>query len=213
MSGKEQNFERRVIEVPPELRGPSNEEILQRPVREDTDRRIHAAMRLSKRERLLRKMEAESAKMRKIAEKFSEEPVSATSGAIPVAKKVVASASLGVKSAAFRKLDSLFGRGPETAAAPAESVSRVAAVRKAVASAVPSSGRVLKGCFGAKGEDAPKAKVMSAAEAVRLRMEERAKKIRDALTAKNKSAVPVAEDGTPVKRPRGRPRKNPLPTV
>ena len=77
---------------------------------------------------------------------------------------------------------------------------------------VPSSGRVLRGSFGAKPSDEAKAKVYSVAELERIRMEERAKKIRAELARKNKPAAPaLAEDGTPVKRPRGRPRKNPLP--
>ena len=69
-----------------------------------------------------------------------------------------------------------------------------------------------RGSFGAKPSDEAKAKVYSVAELERLRMEERAKKIRAELARKNKPAAPaLAEDGTPVKRPRGRPRKNPLP--
>ena len=75
----------------------------------------------------------------------------------------------------------------------------------------PPSGRVLKGSFGAKPSDKPKAVIVSAADLARQRIEERAKKIREALMAKNRALHPEAAAEIPVKRPRGRPRKNPLP--
>ena len=75
----------------------------------------------------------------------------------------------------------------------------------------PPSGRVLKGSFGAKPGDKPKAVIVSAADLARQRIEERAKKIREALMAKNRALHPEAAAEMPVKRPRGRPRKNPLP--
>ena len=75
----------------------------------------------------------------------------------------------------------------------------------------PPSGRVLKGSFGVKPGDKPKTVIVSAADLARQRIEERAKKIREALMAKNKALHPEAAAEIPVKRPRGRPRKNPLP--
>ena len=82
---------------------------------------------------------------------------------------------------------------------------------KAVAPAVPPSGRVLRGSFGAKPSETTKAQVYSAAELSRIRMEERAKKIRAELARRNGPGPLVDAEGQPVKRPHGRPRKNPLP--
>ena len=82
---------------------------------------------------------------------------------------------------------------------------------KAVSPSVPPSGRVLRGSFGAKPSETTKAQVYSAAELSRIRMEERAKKIRVELARKSGPGPLVDAEGNPVKRPRGRPRKNPLP--
>ena len=83
----------------------------------------------------------------------------------------------------------------------------------------PTTGRVLKASFGTKSAEKPKAVIVSAAELARQRAEERAKKIRETLLAKKMGSVasmpPAATDNgeQPVKRPRGRPRKNPLPEI
>ncbi len=204
-----------VIEVPPELRGPSNEEILQMSEREDTERRRRAAARPSKRERLRRKMNKELAAMSEIgsgkvqaapAQPAPVQHVSVTNAERPAPKKQ--------PSFARKKLESLFSAAfrRERPAEPAPVVAPVKKEPKFTPPSVPSSGRVLRGSFGAKPSDEAKAKVYSVAELERIRMEERAKKIRAELARKNKAVAPaVAEDGTPVKRPRGRPRKNPLP--
>ena len=73
----------------------------------------------------------------------------------------------------------------------------------------PASGRVLKASFGAKTGDKPKAVIVSAADHAKQKAEERAKKIQDFFKAKHPEAT-VMPDGTPVKRGRGRPRKNPV---
>ena len=212
MSVNEAVYERAVIEVPPELRGPSNEEILQREAREDTAKRRRSAARPSKRERLRMKQEKGRADMlrvaRSVSESFARAPVARPGFSAKVEPAPVLDAQRPM-SGARRKLDSLF-----SAPRPAVEKPVVPETAKVVTAPppVPSSGRVLKGSFGAKPNDAAKAKVYSAAELERQRMEERAKKIRAALAAKNKAAAPaVGPDGLPVKRPRGRPRKNPLP--
>ena len=219
MATENGSFYSGVIEVPPELRGPSNEEILQMSEREDTERRRRAAARPSKRERLRRKMNKELAAMSKIgsgvtpaslAQPAPVQHVSAMNGE----QKATEAPQKKQPSFARKKLESLFSAAfrrerhvEETpAAAP------VKKEPKFTPPSVPSSGRVLRGSFGAKPSDEAKAKVYSVAELERIRMEERAKKIRAELARKNKPAAPaLAEDGTPVKRPRGRPRKNPLP--
>jgi hypothetical protein len=73
----------------------------------------------------------------------------------------------------------------------------------------PASGRVLKVSFGAKTGDKPKAVIVSAADHAKQKAEERAKKIQDFFKAKHPEATTMP-DGTPVKRGRGRPRKNPI---
>ena len=204
-------FEGGIIEVPPELRGPSNEEILQRDGKEDTAKRRRSAARPSKRERQRMKLEKGRADMQKVAQTVAE-----SSARVAPARSGFSAKSFGdtltpersrSKSDARKKLDMLF-----TPSAPAKTPVAPKVVVAPPAPAMPSSGRVLKGSFGAKPSDSAKAQVYSAAELSRMRMEERAKKIREALAAKNKVALPaVGPDGEPVKRPRGRPRKNPLP--
>ena len=202
-------FEGGIIEVPPELRGPSNEEILQRGEREDSARRRRSAARPSKRERQRMKLEKGRADMLKVARSVVENPAknAGSKAFFAVSEPSPEQKRSKPESDARKKLDMLF-----TPSAPAKTPVAPKVVVAPPASAIPSSGRVLKGSFGAKPSDSAKAQVYSAAELSRMRMEERAKKIREALAAKNKVALPaVGPDGEPVKRPRGRPRKNPLP--
>ena len=208
-------FGRGVIEVPPELLGPSNDEILQKEGREDTPRRRRAAARPSKRDRMLKKMGVSRAEMSKIAEKYGENAkpkpqhvekkhhdFPAQTGHRPASKL----------SVARKKLESLFTSVTRRQVEP--ETPRVEPKReppKTIAPSVPPSGRVLRGSFGAKPSETTKAQVYSAAELSRIRMEERAKKIRAELARKSGPGPLVDAEGNPVKRPRGRPRKNPLP--
>jgi hypothetical protein len=73
----------------------------------------------------------------------------------------------------------------------------------------PASGRVLKASFGAKNGTAPKAVIVSAADLAKQKAEARAKKIQEFFRSKHPEATTMP-DGAPIKRPRGRPRKNPL---
>lgn len=214
-------FGRGVIEVPPELLGPSNEEILQKEGREDTPRRRRAAARPSKRERMMRKMGASRAEMMKIAGNFAENTNSNTQHG---AQKAHTNFSSSVKpaheaharpasklSVARKKLETLFSSVTRRQAEP--ETPRVEPKReplKATLPPVPPSGRVLRGSFGAKPSETTKAQVYSAAELSRIRMEERAKKIRAELARKSGPGPLVDAEGQPVKRPRGRPRKNPV---
>ena len=223
MATENGSFYSGVIEVPPELRGPSNEEILQMSEREDTERRRRAAARPSKRERMRRKMNKELAEMSRIGSGMSPATAAPSAPIQHVSAKGASASADPSRSAdkpapkhsfARKKLESLFSAAfrRERPAEPAPAVAPVKKEPKFTPPAVPASGRVLRGSFGAKPSDEAKAKVYSVAELERIRMEERAKKIRAELARKNKTVAPaVAEDGTPVKRPRGRPRKNPLP--
>lgn len=212
MASENTFLDRGIIEVPPELRGPSNEEILQKEGRADTAMRRRAAMRPSKRERLQRKLGESSVEMRKIAANFAEEtprrPVFEPARS-PVQERPVRKESR--ISFARKKLESLFSREKKIEKQVIPQVLPQKEPPKPVVRSEPPSGRVLKGSFGAKPSDSAHAQVYSAAELNRIRMEERAKKIREALALKNKPQLPVGEDGLPIKRPRGRPRKNPLP--
>lgn len=223
MATENGSFYSGVIEVPPELRGPSNEEILQMSEREDTERRRRAAARPSKRERMRRKMNKELAEMSRIGSGMSPATAAPSAPIQHVSAKGASASADPSQSAdkpapkhsfARKKLESLFSAAfrRERPAEPAPAVAPVKKEPKFTPPSVPASGRVLRGSFGAKPSDEAKAKVYSVAELERIRMEERAKKIRAELARKNKAVAPaVAEDGTPVKRPRGRPRKNPLP--
>lgn len=223
MATENGSFYSGVIEVPPELRGPSNEEILQMSEREDTERRRRAAARPSKRERMRRKMNKELAEMSRIGSGMSPATAAPSAPIQHVSAKGASASADPSQSAdkpapkhsfARKKLESLFSAAfrRERPAEPAPAVAPVKKEPKFTPPSVPASGRVLRGSFGAKPSDEAKAKVYSVAELERIRMEERAKKIRAELARKNKTVAPaVAEDGTPVKRPRGRPRKNPLP--
>jgi len=217
-------FDSGIIEVPPELRGPSNEEILQNEGRADTPMRRRAAGRPSKRERERRKMMKSRADMQKIAVNYAENaprrPVFDQNPAVSraPAAEILQERPASRLSAARKKLESLFTgvsrvleKREIPQESPAEAAPKAVEPPKPVVRPEPPSGRVLKGSFGAKAGEESHAKVYSAAELNRIRMEERAKKIREVMALKNKVAPPVGPDGQPVKRPRGRPRKNPLP--
>ena len=192
MASENTYLNRGIVEVPPELRGPSNEEILQKEGREDTAMRRRAAARPSKRERMRRKLGKSSA------------PVFSVKAAAPDAPAHKNSRL----SVARKKLENLFSavtRRPEE-----PEIVKIEPKReppKQVPPPVPPSGRVLRGSFGAKPSENARAQVYSAAELAKIRMEERAKKIRAELARKNGPGPLVDAEGQPVKRPRGRPRK------
>lgn len=196
-----------VIEVPPELRGPSDEEILAREGGKDSPKRRRAARRPSKRERLAAKMRKEMASMARIAKVAETKPEPRMAKPAFEEPRRPYVSPMGEKSDARKKLDSLF-----TKPVKAEPISIPRPELK-----MPTSGRVLKGAFGANIAEKPKTVVVSAAELLKQRMEERAKKVREALMAKKRSLTGISAeepattaDGTPVKRGRGRPRKNPI---
>ncbi|MBR4916889.1 MAG: hypothetical protein IKZ45_07415 [Fibrobacter sp.] len=197
-----------VIEVPPELRGPSNEEILQKEGRKDTAMRRRAAARPSKRERMRRKL-GEPIIPAKAPQKATKPHFTGFSAKVAAAPEAPAHKSSRL-SFARKKLETLFSavtRKPEE-----PEIKKIEPKReppKLVPPPVPPSGRVLRGSFGAKPSDNAHAQVYSASELAKIRMEERAKKIRAELARKNGPAPLVDENGQPVKRPRGRPRKNP----
>ncbi len=207
-STKKENLQ--ITEVPPELRGLSDEEIIKNSENRNkkfVGKKHNGAKRPSKRERQALKEQAENAKFNSLVAKYNnvDKPshnVESDAEINKILKKIAA-------PLASSNTENVEPPKPIKPAAP-ETPKRVL---KSVLSEPPKppSGRVLKGSFGAKPGDKPKAVIVSAADLARQRIEERAKKIREALMAKNRALHPEAAAEMPVKRPRGRPRKNPLP--
>ncbi len=209
--------EKKVMDVPPELRGLSDEEILALNPMEGNGKRFRE--RPSKRDREAQKTAKEQEKIRKIAAEYehrherpshwnssaSQKPMpklsdfEGTKAEVPV-----------VKSAFFKKNDLFESRA-------SASVKSESSVIKPVITTppVPTSGRVLSGSFGFNRSAVPKATVVTAEERAKKLALEREQKLRAVSSIVPPPMVKVInEDGTeteiPVKRGRGRPRKNPL---
>ena len=200
-----------ITEVPPELRGLSDEEIIKNSESKEKKfigKKHNGAKRPSKRERLALKEQSENAKFNSLVAKYNK-PESAQSREAESDAEINSILKKIATNARAAKADE---EAPKVIpqAKPAEPPKRILS---SVISEPPKppSGRVLKGSFGVKPGDKPKTVIVSAADLARQRIEERAKKIREALMAKNKALHPEAAAEMPVKRPRGRPRKNPLP--
>ena len=200
-----------ITEVPPELRGLSDEEIIRNSESKEkkfVGKRHNGAKRPSKRERIAQKEQSENAKFNSLVAKYntvdSRKPQQDDADIKDILKKIASSQPEQPK-AEEGEVKKIIEK-TATAEAPKRVLNSVISEPPK-----PPSGRVLKGSFGAKPGDKPKAVIVSAADLARQRIEERAKKIREALMAKNKALHPEAAAEMPVKRPRGRPRKNPLP--
>ena len=200
-----------ITEVPPELRGLSDEEIIRNSESKEkkfVGKRHNGAKRPSKRERIAQKEQSENAKFNSLVAKYntvdSRKPQQDDADIKDILKKIASSQPEQPK-AEEGEVKKIIEK-TATAEAPKRVLNSVISEPPK-----PPSGRVLKGSFGAKPGDKPKAVIVSAADLARQRIEERAKKLREALMAKNKALHPEAAAEMPVKRPRGRPRKNPLP--
>ena len=202
-----------IIEVPHELRGLSDEEIIQNSERIKKDfsgKRKNGAARPSKKDRIALKQQKEYLETQNIAAEIF--------GAVAKQKDLYFKPSI-------QGIPSLSDLAPEkqkmlsTAFTPESHSFSSYRLRESVTVAEPksmiseppkpASGRVLKASFGAKTGDKPKAVIVSAADLAKQKAEERAKKIQDFFRAKHPEAT-VMPDGQPIKRGRGRPRKNPL---
>ena len=197
-----------IIEVPPELRGLSDDEIIRNSEKKErpfSGKRKKGALRPSKRERLALKQGVQEKEAEQIAaEIFGAASSQAGKKAQPGQKKhsVLKSAFTDHSESLSKMTVSPFGIGPSTEPKP-EPKSMISEAPK------PISGRVLKVSFGAKTGEKPKAVIVSAADHERQRNEERAKKIQAFFKEKHPEATAMP-DGAPIKRGRGRPRKNPL---
>jgi hypothetical protein len=202
-----------IIEVPHELRGLSDEEIIQNSERIKKDfsgKRKNGAARPSKKDRIALKQQKEYLETQNIAAEIF--------GAVAKQKDLYFKPSI-------QGIPSLSDLAPEkqkmlsTAFTPESHSFSSYRLRESVTVAEPksmiseppkpASGRVLKASFGAKTGDKPKAVIVSAADLAKQKAEERAKKIQDFFRAKHPEAT-VMPDGQPIKRGRGRPRKTPL---
>lgn len=199
-----------IIEVPHELRGLSDEEIIQNSERIKKDfsgKRKNGAARPSKKDRIALKQQKEYLETQNIAAEIF--------GAVAKQKDLYFKPSI-------QGIPSLSDLAPEkqkmlsTAFTPESHSFSSYRLRESVTVAEPksmiseppkpASGRVLKASFGAKTGDKPKAVIVSAADLAKQKAEERAKKIQDFFRAKHPEAT-VMPDGQPIKRGRGRPRK------
>ena len=209
------NIALQIIEVPPELRGLTDEEIIQNSEKIKKDfsgKRKNGAARPSKKDRLAQKQQKEYQEAQNIAnEIFGSipkqndlyfKPKTAIPG-IPSLSELSAEKQKMLNSAFTQESPSFSSYKLKEATLNSAPKSMISETPK------PASGRVLKASFGFKGGDKPKAVIVSAADLAKQKAEERAKKIQNFFKAKHPEAT-VMPDGTPVKRGRGRPRKNPI---
>ena len=209
MTHKKSTEELPILEVPPELRGLSDEEIIAlHPVNPDKRDRF----RPSKRERAAKKLEKEKEKIRMIADPYkTRASLSSFSRPMPKISDYDGSrpSMPNRRSAALKKTLFVPSQMKKVASAPAPTVSFP---KPTVAPLPPrqSTGRVLVGSFGGKF-GAPKTQLISESDFAKKHAEEEAKRLRELAKKRAAAALSLTVPVAPVKRKRGRPRKNPLP--
>ena len=204
-----------IIEVPLELRGLSDEEIIQNSEKikkEYSGKRKNGAARPSKKDRIALKQKREYLEAENIASEIfgsvakqkdlyfkpkTQIPGIPPMSELPLEKQMMLKTTFTEESKGY----SVYNFKDKAEASKPHSMITEAPK--------PASGRVLKASFGAKTGDKPKAVIVSAADLAKQKAEERAKKIQDFFKAKHPEATTMP-DGQPIKRGRGRPRKNPL---
>lgn len=202
-----------IVEVPPELRGPSDQEILNSS--EERTKKRSPKNRPSKKERLEKKNAKERERIKKIASEYERKDINPRSNTAMASKPMpkLSEFENQVEEKAkplLKKTDGIF-KADLTSAAPLEKGIKDIEVKSLLSSTPsPSSGRVLKGVFGAKGKETPKATIVKADELLKAKAIERAKKVKATLASKLASVNTETTGEEPPKRPRGRPRKNPL---
>ena len=194
MNPNSTNSTLQVIDVPPELRGMTDEEIIlnsEKPRKIFNGKRKNGAARPSKRDRLSAIFHHSGANLSQIP------PISK----LPSEKQILLNTAFtpNSNSLSIHKFEDL----PKTEAKREIHASTLSEIP------TPTTGRVLKAAFGIKGKDKPKAVIVSAADLAKQKAEERAKKIQAFFRAKHPEATTMP-DGQPIKRGRGRPRKNPV---
>ena len=178
-----------VIDVPPELRGLSDEEILlksEKPKKLFSGKRKNGAARPAKKDRIAHKNEKDLLEAQSIASFIQNRSNMAHIPPItelPLEKQAMLNTAFSPESKSLSVYK--FTENKEHAT-PHSMISEAPK---------PATGRVLKVAFGFKGKDAPKAVIVSATDHEQQKAEERKRKIQALI---------------PVKRGRGRPRKNPI---
>lgn len=198
-----------IIEVPPELRGPSDEEIL-RNSEARLRKKKRPAFRPSKKVREARKASAparpeQSAPQQKPWLEPRREPKRERSvDSIPLPKLSdfeKAGGDLTAPKSWEAKLP------PKLAEAPKLEKPEIQVRSSITETPKPSSGRVLKGTFFTLGGKKPEATVVSAEKLEKERAAERAKKIQAKLRVARKLEAAAGTDSEPAKKRRGRPPK------
>lgn len=206
------NIALQIIEVPPELRGLTDEEIIQNSEKIKkvfSGKRKNGAARPSKKDRIALKQRKAYLEAENIASEIfgsvakqsdlyftpkTQIPGITPMSELPLEKQMMLKTTFTEESKGYSVYN--FKEKSEQG----KSQAMITEAPK------PASGRVLKVSFGAKTGDKPKAVIMTAADHAKQKAEERAKKIQDFFKAKHPEATTMP-DGTPVKRGRGRPRK------
>ncbi len=205
-----------ILDVPPELRGLSDDEIIRNSEKSKKDfagKRKNGAARPSKRDReTMRKEQALKEAESMAAEIFGKNKHTNadvfSSGNFAMQenmelsreKKELLETAFTPRSTGYSKVSATLpplSNKVETKHAPQ---SMIAEPPK------PASGRILKASFGVKGKEQPKAIIVNAADLAKQKAEERAKKVQAFFKSKHPEATTMP-DGTPIKRGRGRPRK------
>ena len=205
----------KIIEVPPELRGLSDEEIIRNSEgiqKKFEGKRKNGAARPSKRERLAQKEEQAKRETEQIVAEIFGKNLTQREHSQAKPSPFPAITPLSELPSEKRKmLENAFSPSSKGYSfVKAEEKSEHDAPRSMISEMPkPASGRVLKASFGTKNGSTPKAVIVSAADLAKQKAEDRAKKIQAFFRSKHPEATTMP-DGAPIKRPRGRPRKNPL---
>lgn len=202
-----------VVEVPLELRGMSDEDIIKSS--ESHSKKYPNRARLSKKERQEKKLYVAQQQLRNavdVVTKKLEEPK--VTLAMPKVGDFGDKPSVGFKDLFSKKFDE-----PTALAKDTIRTADIVVRSSITAAPKPASGRVLSGKFTFGKKIGSAATVVNAADLEKERAAERAKKIQEQSAPKavraQKAPTPIQydADGNPIKRKRGRPRKNPLPEV
>lgn len=203
-----------IIEVPTELRGLSDDEIL---VLSESKEKKHPnrAYRLSKKDRILRRQEESRRRLLDIDDQIQKEMAGVTSSRSYMANKPMPRIrdfesdlskeknEFSEKKSHYASLADLF-KSDVRIEREIEKKPEVIVRSSISSSPKPSSGRVLQAKFTFPGAKKIETTIVDAKTLEEKRAAEREKKIRKTATSLLK---PVTPEGTPVKRPRGRPKK------
>lgn len=195
-----------IIEVPPELRGPSDEEILRNSearLRKKKRPAFRPAKKLREAKKASRPAEPEAAPSTKF---WTEPRRDRGMEAVPM-PKLSDFAKAGGELTAPKSWEAKLP--PKAAELPRPGKPIVQVSPSITEPPKPSTGRVLKGTFFAVGGKKPEAMVISAEKLNKERAEERARKIQAKLRVAKKLETAANGEAEAAKKKRGRPPKAP----